>query len=146
MTSSWVSINLLEWLKELREVHTFISLLNDIINDTDGQSGEERHRVKSRKVLSLEFCPMGLVVSFSWCLTLCQTIISSQNSVLCDFIEASSGRHDQLFPAPLTSLGDEWWGWKFQASNHGLSGDQSSCRSQPSLLNKTKDAPSVAIT
>lgn len=60
-----MSINFLEWLKELREVHTFISLLNDIIKDTDGQSGEERHRVKSRKVLSVEFCPMGLGLSLS---------------------------------------------------------------------------------
>ena len=47
----------------------------------------------------------------------------SKSSALGIFMEASSCQHDWSltpFPAPLPSLENRRWGWKFQASNHGL--------------------------
>ena len=67
------------------------------------------------------FCPHGVGVchhglySPIWKLLLPHTIGI--------FMEASSFRWDQLlspFPAPLPSLENEGWCWKFQASNHSL--------------------------
>ena len=42
------SVNLLEWLTELRETLMFSSLLKDVIKDTDEQLDEELHRKRSR--------------------------------------------------------------------------------------------------
>ena len=46
------SVNLLEWLTELRETLMFSSLLKDVIKDTDEQLDEGVHKVRFRRVLS----------------------------------------------------------------------------------------------
>ena len=51
-TPSLDSISLLEWLTELRSI--FTSSLKDMVKDTDQQSDDERHRVRSGRVPSIE--------------------------------------------------------------------------------------------
>ena len=59
MTSS--PLDSLKKLTELRETSTFISLLKDMIKDTDEQSAEETHKVRSERVLST-----GISSPWSW--------------------------------------------------------------------------------
>ena len=61
MTPSLCSINLLEWLTELRETLNVTSLLKDMIKDTDEQPDEEIHTVRSGRVLSIgASIPIGM--------------------------------------------------------------------------------------
>ena len=64
MTLTSGSINLLEWLKELREsLFTILltGLLQRIIKDTNEQPDEEIHRVRSRRIQRTELLSPGSV-------------------------------------------------------------------------------------
>ena len=87
MTPSSASINLLEWLAELRETLRFTSLLKDTIKDTDEQPDEVIHRVRSGKSIDQEF----LLVKLGYFVTLLAGGFvhqpgSSPNLVLLEFL------------------------------------------------------------
>ena len=76
-----------------------------------------REGVRSFHAMSLWACHS---LSTSMCSPTCKL---SELYTLRIFREASSCRYDVSltpFPAPLPSLENGKWGWKFQASNHGL--------------------------
>lgn len=121
--SSSCSVNLLECLTELRETLTFTGLLEDRIKATDEQPDGEIHHARSERVLNAETSvPMELGLCHPWRVCL-PTWKLSKPCTFGRFMEASSGRHDQLlppFPALLLSLVRGGQGWKVQAFNPAL--------------------------
>ena len=85
MTHSFGLINLLERLTELRKTLTSTSLLKDIIKVRDEQPDEEKHRVRSRKVLNAGASvpvELGVGVSPSRYGCICQPGSSSNPTLL----------------------------------------------------------------
>lgn len=96
-------VNWLEQLTEFRETVTFMSLLKDMIKDTDEQQDEEIHMARSG------WGGMKLGCNHPPYVDALINLEALRSPYYWDFIEASLSRHDRslsTFPSTLTSLED----------------------------------------
>ena len=117
------SMNLLEWLTELREM---LYVYQFIKGYDKGCRWTARWRDAQAKVWGKGAeLPCPLQACHSRSTSMCSPIRKlSESRTFGIFMEASSCRHD-LSLIPFSALSflkrtGSGWGWKFQASNHGL--------------------------